>query len=75
MFSSMATVKDLKSQVDRLKLEVLSLKAETGADNISIGSFLLTRLAQLHVTVRIIPTCSPYHRCSTFHIGNFWCAW
>ena len=56
MFSSMATVKDLKSQVDRLKLEVLSLKAETGADNISIGSFLLTRLAQLHVTVRIIPT-------------------
>ena len=52
----MTTVEELKSQVDRLSLEVHSLKAERGAENISIGNYLLNRLAQLHVTVRIIPT-------------------
>lgn len=70
----MAIVEVLKSQVDRLTLEVHSLKAETGAENIAIGNYLLTRLAQLHVTVRTIPACSPY-RCSTFYIGDVWCAW
>ena len=70
----MATVEVLKSQVDRLNLEVHSLKAETGAENISIGNYLLSRLAQLHVTVRRIPTCSAY-RSSTFYIVDVWCAW
>jgi hypothetical protein len=69
----MATVEVLKSQVDRLSLAVHSLKAEAGAENISIGNYLLARLAQLHVTVRTIPSCSPY-RCSTFYIGDVWCA-
>ena len=69
----MATVEVLKSQVDRLTLEVQSLKAETGAENISVGNYLLARLAQLHVTVRTISTCPPY-RCSTFYIGDVWCA-
>jgi pyruvate decarboxylase len=47
----MATDADaLKSQVDRLRLEVHSLKASAGAENISIGNYLLTRLAQLDVT-------------------------
>ena len=54
-------------------VEVHSLKAETGAEDISVGNYLLARLAQLHVTVRTIPTCSPYS-CSTFCIGDVWCA-
>ena len=61
----MATVEVLKSQVDRLSLEIHSLKAKTGAEDISVGNYLLARLAQLHVTVRTIPTCSLY-RCSIF---------
>ena len=56
----MATIVDaLKSQVDRLTLQVHSLKAETGAQDISVGNYLLARLAQLHVTVRTLP-CSSY---------------
>ena len=70
----MASVEALKSQVDRLNLEVHSLKAGTGAENISVGNYLLARLAQLNVTVRTIPTCSP-HRCLTFRIVDVWCAW
>lgn len=50
----MATVEALKSQVDRLTLEIHSLRAEKGAENISVGNYLLTRLAQLDVTVRTI---------------------
>jgi hypothetical protein len=69
----MASVEALKSQVDRLNLEVHSLKAETGAESISVGNYLLTRLAQLDVKVRTIPSCSPC-RCSTFHIVDVWCA-
>ena len=71
IFPSMATVEVLKSQVDHLSLEVHSLKAVTGAENISIGNYLLTRLAQLHVNVRTIPACSPYC-CATFYIGDVW---
>ena len=55
----MASVEALKSQVDRLNLEIHSLKAEKGAENISVGNYLLARLAQLDVKVRTIPTCSP----------------
>ena len=33
---------------------VNTLKGETGADNISIGNYLLARLAQLNVTVRYL---------------------
>jgi hypothetical protein len=70
----MPTAEDvLKSQVDRLSLEVHTLKAESGTENISIGNYLLARLAQLHVTVRIT-TCSPY-LCSAFYLGNVWTAW
>ena len=55
----MATVVDaLKSQVDRLSLEVHSLKAETRAQDISIGNYLLARLSQLRVTVRTLPRSS-----------------
>jgi pyruvate decarboxylase len=47
----MATVEDvLKSQVDHLSLKDHTLKAETGSENISIGNYLLARLAQLNVT-------------------------
>lgn len=50
----MPTAEDvLKSQVDHLSLEVHTLKAESGTENIFIGNYLLARLAQLHVTVRI----------------------
>ena len=69
----MATVEALKSQVDRLKLEVQSLKAETGTENISVGNYLLTRLAQLNVTVSTISACSPY-RCTNFYLVDVWCA-
>ena len=55
----MASVEALKSQVDRLNLEIHSLKAEKGAESISVGNYLLARLAQLDVKVRTIPTCSP----------------
>jgi len=46
---------DLRVEVDRLRLELQSFKAksESGEAPISIGNYLLTRLAQLGVTVRI----------------------
>jgi hypothetical protein len=78
----MASVEALKSEVDRLNLEVQSLKAETGAENISVGNYLLTRLAQLNVTVRTIPTCSPlslfyllHSRCLACLVISIWGFW
>lgn len=50
----MASVEALKSQVDRLNLEIHSLKAEKGTESISVANYLLTRLAQLDVKVRTI---------------------
>jgi len=41
----------LNAELDRLRLEVHTLKAESGAQMISIGNYLLTRLEQLDVTV------------------------
>ena len=66
----------LKSQLDHLRLEVHSLKAKAGTENISIGNYLLTRLAQLHVTVRIIQLLVPLVLCSIIlHLGNVRSAW
>ena len=42
----------LQSEVDRLRLQLHTLQAEQGVQNISIGNYLLERLAQLGVTVR-----------------------
>lgn len=42
----------LQSEVDRLRLQLQTLQAEQGVQNISIGNYLLERLAQLGVTVR-----------------------
>ena len=70
----MATVVDaLKSQVDRLSLEVHSLKAETRAQDISIGNYLLARLSQLRVTVRTLPRSS--YLGWTTCTDNFWFTW
>lgn len=41
----------LQAEVNRLQLEVQSLKVEQGSEHISIGNYLLTRLEQLGVTV------------------------
>lgn len=41
-----------QAEVDRLKLEVQTLQVKQGVENISIGNYLLNRLAQLGVTVR-----------------------
>jgi hypothetical protein len=71
----MATVEEvLKSQVDRLSLEIHTLKAEAGAENISIGNYLLARLAQLNVTVRIYLLVSLIFA-QPLHSGNVWPAW
>lgn len=40
----------LQSEVDRLRLQLQTLQAEQGVQNISIGNYLLERLAQLGVT-------------------------
>ena len=42
----------LQGEIDRLRLQVESLQAKSGAKSISIGNYLLTRLAQLGATVR-----------------------
>ena len=42
----------LQSEVDRLRLQLHTLQVEQGVQNISIGNYLLERLAQLGVTVR-----------------------
>ena len=84
--SSMVTDADaLKSQLDHLRLEVHSLKAKAGTENISIGNYLLTRLAQLHVTVRIIiqlllplVLCSiilHFRQCSVCLVISTWDFW
>jgi len=41
----------LNAEIDRLRLEVHNLKGESGAQNISIGNYLLARLEQLGVKV------------------------
>lgn len=45
----MSTEQDLKLEVDRLRTELQALKLKS---TISVGNYLLTRLAQLGVTVR-----------------------
>jgi pyruvate decarboxylase len=40
----------LKAEVDRLRLELEALQAKAGVKGVSIGNYLLTRLAQLGVT-------------------------
>ncbi|KIK07962.1 hypothetical protein K443DRAFT_128744 [Laccaria amethystina LaAM-08-1] len=40
----------LQSEVDRLRLQLQTLQVEQGVQNISIGNYLLERLAQLGVT-------------------------
>ena len=45
----MSTEQDLKAEVDRLRKQVQALKLKS---TISVGNYLLTRLAQLGVTVR-----------------------
>ena len=42
---------DTNAELDRLRLQVQSLKVESGIPNVSIGNYLLTRLEQLGVTV------------------------
>jgi pyruvate decarboxylase len=49
----MSTNDHLKAEIDRLRLELQSFKAKSGETRISIGNYLLTRLAQLGVTVRV----------------------
>lgn len=41
----------LKALLDRFRLEVNTLRADTGAENIKIGNYLLKRLEQLNVLV------------------------
>lgn len=41
----------LQGEVDRLKLELDSLQTSQGAGKIRVGDYILTRLAQLGVTV------------------------
>lgn len=57
----------LSAELDRIRLELHTLKAEKGKQNITVGDYLLTRLAQLGVTVRRpLPSC--------FFILSFACA-
>ncbi|KIY50256.1 pyruvate decarboxylase [Fistulina hepatica ATCC 64428] len=46
----MQTESALRTQADRLKLEVQSLRQQQGSDLISIGEYILKRFEQLHVT-------------------------
>jgi hypothetical protein len=41
----------LTAEIGRLRLQVHNLKGESGAQNISIGNYLLARLEQLGVRV------------------------
>jgi len=43
--------RDANAELDRPRLQVQSLKVESGIPNVSIGNYLLTRLEQLGVTV------------------------
>ena len=40
------------AEIDRLRLEIHSLKGHSGAQSISIGNYLLARLEQLGVQVK-----------------------
>ncbi|KAF5338902.1 hypothetical protein D9611_008753 [Ephemerocybe angulata] len=46
---SAATAESLQAEVDRLRLELQTLKSKQGVEKVSIGNYLLTRLAQLGV--------------------------
>jgi len=62
----------LQSEIDRLSLQLQTLQAEQGVQNISIGNYLLERLAQLGVTVRwhlLLPLVS----LMTFTV-DVWCS-
>lgn len=47
------TVDALHDEVGHLKLELQSLQASQGVGTISVGNYLLTRLAQLGVTASL----------------------
>ena len=49
MLSQAASI--LQAEVNRLRLELQTFKVEDGSQQISIGNYLLARLAQLKVTV------------------------
>lgn len=46
-----STENALKAEVDHLKLELHALQSKLGAGNTTVAGYLLTRLAQLGVTV------------------------
>lgn len=51
----MSTDKEvLVTELDRLRLQLQTLQAKTGTEDITIGSYLLSRLAQLGVTVSLL---------------------
>ena len=62
----------LQSEVDRLRLQLHTLQVEQGVQNISIGNYLLERLAQLGVTVRWDLLLLPINL-MTFTV-NVWCS-
>jgi pyruvate decarboxylase len=43
----------LQSEVNRLKLELHNMHTQRGTGEITVGNYILTRLAQLGVTVTI----------------------
>jgi pyruvate decarboxylase len=53
MATATAEVESLKGEVDRLRLEVQSLQAKQGQEKVTLGNYLLTRLTQLGVKVRL----------------------
>ena len=63
----MSTEHDLKAEIDRLRSEVQALRLKS---TISVGNYLLTRLAQLGVTVRTfsppvnVNLSTPFRPCS-----------
>jgi len=59
----MSTEQDLKLEVDRLRKELQALKLKS---TISVGDYLLTRLAQLGVTVRTFPSSLNEHQHNPF---------
>lgn len=68
----------LSAELDRIRLELQSLQAERGEEKITIGNYLLSRLAQLGVTVSragftffILFQCPEYLFCA----GHVWSTW
>ena len=61
----------LSAELDRIRLELQSLKAEKGKENITVGGYLLARLAQLGVTVRRLSPSS-VHILSSACIVHVW---